>query len=593
MPSLIEELKRRRVFRAVVGYGVIVFTALQIIEPIMHAFHWPDSVLTYAVTALAVGFPAVVVLAWIFDLNAGRIERAAPAPSLRGVRLWLLLAGVGALCAAPGLAWYFFLHAPPSSSAQAREERPRPTAENTQPLTAPSLPPSIAVLPFADMSAAKDQEYFADGLAEELLGLLAKVPGLKVTGRTSSFAFKGKNDDLRAIAQKLGVAHILEGSVRKSGEQLRITTQLVSASDGYELWSETYDRKLTDVFAVQDEIASAVVSALKMKLLPASGEKPRGTDNIEAYNQVLLGRQFRTRGTLEDTARARQAFQRATQLDPDYAAAWAGLSRATFALADKTVSKTEAEAGFAQAKEEAGKAILIGPEVASGYVARGIGRAIRDWNWAGADEDFQRALALEPDNSEALTAYAVYLLQALGRSAEELTLLRRVTELDPLSSTAWSMLGWALLLSGDQRAAQQAIARALELAPSSSAAEHNLASSLILEGRPRDALGVLPRTIGVFALQGAALAQHSLGHRQESTRALEELIAEDAAGAAFQISEVYAWRGENDKAFEWLLRARAQRDTGIGLLKSSAFLRGLHGDPRWNTLLASVNLPVG
>ena len=230
--SLFDELKRRRVFRALVGYGIFAFAVLQIIEPVMHGLHWPDAVLSYVVVALALGFPAVVGLAWIFDVNAGRIERTQPG-ALRGSRAALLLALVGLLAAAPGLIWYFALRRPAAG----------------QPSPAPG--PSIAVLPLVNLSSDKEQEYFSDGLSEELLNLLAKVPGLRVAARTSAFAFKGKNEDVSEIGQKLHVATVLEGSVRKAGDQIRITTQLINAADGFHLWSETYDRKLTDVFALQ------------------------------------------------------------------------------------------------------------------------------------------------------------------------------------------------------------------------------------------------------------------------------------------------------------------------------------------------------
>ena len=248
--SLISELKRRRVFRALIGYGIVAFAVLQIIEPIMHGMHWPDAVLSSVVVALAIGFPIVVGLAWIFDVNEGRIARPPSAASLRGARLALVLVAIGVLAAAPGTFWYFYV---------------RGIQKPARATTAAS----IAVLPFVNLSSDKEQEYFSDGIAEEILNALAQVDGLRVIGRTSSFSMKGKNEDLRSIGQKLDAANLLEGSVRKAGTHVRITAQLIEVAGGSHLWSQQFDRELTDVFAVQDEIARAVVAALKLKLLPA------------------------------------------------------------------------------------------------------------------------------------------------------------------------------------------------------------------------------------------------------------------------------------------------------------------------------------
>ena len=304
--SLFAELKRRRVFRALVGYGLAAFAMLQIIEPVMHGLHWPDEVLSYVVVALAFGFPLVVTLAWIFDVRERRIERSPGSPP--GARLTLVLFGIGALAAAPGLVYYLVLRERPQR-AQVRSE---------------SGVPSIAVLPLVNLSSDREQEYFSDGLSEELLNLLTQVPGLRVAARTSAFAFKGKSEDIGVIAQKLRVAVILEGSVRKAGDQIRVTTQLINAADGFHLWSQTYERKLTDVFALQDEIAQQVVAALRLKLLQAPSTKDRRTANPEAYNQYLLGRRFflrnnrgsgagwetRSRWTVSRDRRARRSSDR-------------------------------------------------------------------------------------------------------------------------------------------------------------------------------------------------------------------------------------------------------------------------------------------
>ena len=328
--SFFAELQRRRVFRVFVGYGVVAFGVLQAIEPIMHALHLPDVVLTYVVVGLGLGFPVAVVLAWAFDVNAGRIERTPVSDrtvsGVKGPRLALVLVGIGALAAAPGIVWYFLLRSHPA--ALSSDVALRAKLDAGPPGSDIRAVPSIAVLPFADMSEAKDQEYFADGLTEELLNVLTQVDGLHVAGRTSSFAFKGKNEDLGSIAQKLHVATLLEGSVRKAGNRLRITTQLISAADGYHLWSQTYDRELKDIFAVQEEIARAVVAALRVKLIAGKSPSTKGhsTDDMEAYRLYLSGKRHWLENNEMTLRTARVELEKAIALDPHYGPAWETLA---------------------------------------------------------------------------------------------------------------------------------------------------------------------------------------------------------------------------------------------------------------------------
>ena len=574
------ELKRRRVFRALVGYGIAAFAVLQVIEPIMHGAHWPEIVLSYVVAALAAGFPIVITLAWAFDVKAGRIERTAPAPAstgLRGVRLALLLVGIGLLAAAPGLVYYFFL----------RSARPAAAPES-------GAGPSIAVLPLVNLSSDKEQEYFSDGLTEELLNLLAKVPGLRVAARTSTFAFKGKNEDVGVIAQKLHVAAILEGSVRKAGDQIRITTQLINVADGYHLWSESYDRKLTDVFAVQDEIAQAVVAALKLKLLQAPTSKNSHTANPEAYNQYLLGRQFFYFGNEDSYRRSVQAYERALALDPGYAPAWAGLATTTYWLANISAESATAMAeSYERALAAAEKAVALGPDIAEGYRTRGTLRTLTKWDWVGARADLERALALSPENADTLTTYALLLLAPFGRLPEAVATFRKATELDPLNPRAWTWLGGALLQSGQLGPAREALNRSLEISPHQSTINrYYLVMAFLLDGQPAAALASSQRSTISFRLAGDALAQHDLGHPGESQQALDKLIVRFGHIAAYQVAQVYAWRGENDRGFEWLQRAYAQRDSALRNLKVDPFLRKLRDDPRYTALLKKMNLPA-
>src|SRR6202171_3158610 len=457
----------------------------------------------------------------------------------------------------------------------------------------PALTPSIAVLPFADLSPQKDQEYFSDGLSEELLNLLAKTPGLRVAARTSAFAFKGKNEDTGAIGQKLHVASILEGSVRKAGDRIRITAQLVSASDGYHLWSETYDRKLTDVFAVQDEIARAVVAALKLRLLHAPTSKERRTASTEAYNQYLLGRQFFRRNNVDGFRRAQLAYEKAVALDPAYAPAWAGLALATFWVADSSESAAALAAGQERAVEAADKAIALGRDLPDGYLARGFVRIPIRWDWEGSRADMEQALALRPGDPDTMVEYATMALRPLNRLQEAIAALRKAAESDPLNARIWSALGNSLAMNGQRVPAREAFNRSLEISPEQSFTPYNLSLTFILDGRPAEALPISQRSTNeVFRLAGAALALHDLGRAQEARQALDHLIARWGHAAAYQIAQNYAWRGEQDRAFEWLERAVKQRDGGLVNVKVDPLLRKLHGDPRYAALLKKMNLPL-
>jgi serine/threonine-protein kinase len=460
--------------------------------------------------------------------------------------------------------------------------------------TAPPMTdrPSIAVLPFTNLSSDKDQEYFSDGLSEELMGLLAKVQQLHVAGHTSSFAFKGKNEDLATIGRKLHVTTVLEGSVRRSGDDLRVSTRLVSVADGYQIWAETYDRKMTDVFVVQDEIASAVVAALKVKLL--AGARPVSSDhrtlNTEAYNDYLLARHFYNLGDALSYRRAVEYYGKATALDPGYAAAYAGLAIAQNLAADFAETGVEETKIRLAALSAADKAISLDPALGEGYAARAYLRFTINWDWAGAHADFRRALSLNPGDSYAWRRYGS-LLGCLGRVPEAITATTKATDLDPLSAPAWNNLGYLFDASGRLSDARKAITRALELNPDYGYAQFNLGVTSILERNPKAAVLAFEHSFESFRQTGMAMAEHELGRASESQRALNVLTAKYSHVAAYQIAEVYAWRGERDMAFTWLNRAYAQRDAGLSFLKFDPLLAKIRDDPRYAAMLDKLNLP--
>ncbi len=447
---------------------------------------------------------------------------------------------------------------------------------------------SVAVLPFVDMSEKKDQEYFSDGLSDELIDLLAQVQDLHVPARTSSFYFKGKQSTIADIAKALGVSHVLEGSVRKAGNTIRVTAQLIRADNGYHLWSKSFDRDFQDIFKVQDEIAAAVVEALKAKLLPAQQvANAHRTSNTEAYNQFLLGKSSVNRGNEEGLRAGLQAFGKAIALDPNYAAAYAGLAHAEFYVGEMTGDPAAMQAAIASAE----RAVALAPDLPDGYVARGFLRSTHSWDWSAAQADFEKALALDPADSTAQGLYGS-LLGRMGRLPQAIAAAKKAIELDPLSGWPWDNLGTYLAASGQLAAAREAISRALELNPEAIPMSYGLGRLDLLEGHSQEAL-TLFRALSFepIRLCGIAMAEHALGQAKGSQQALDELAAKYSQNSAYQIAEVYAWRGEKDRAFEWLQRAYAQHDDGLSDLKIDPLLATLRTDARYAALLKKLGLP--
>ena len=462
--------------------------------------------------------------------------------------------------------------------------------------TAVDPTPSVAVLPFVDLSEARDQRYLSDGLAEEIVAALTRLDGLRVAGRLSAAAFHDPLPDLRKVGADLGVETVLEGSVRRDGDRVRVTAQLVKVADGYHLWSRTFDRGVGDLFAVQDEIAGAVVQALQVKLL--AGRQPSShlhrTANPEAYAQYLLGRQLDREDRIDEARQAVSCFRRALSLDPTYAPAWAALSQSLF-WGYANIDGTAAERKLArdEAIAAAEQAVTLAPELAEGYAARGFLRVSIDWDWIGARSDFERAVALDPGNAEIRQRYARDVLAPTGRLAEARSLAQVATRLDPLSASAWSTLAAVHLAEGELSRARRAANRSLELRPRQDFATTYLALVELVEGRPEGALEAAQRcSQGLFRLQLTAVALHSMGKRAESQAALDQLIARHTEDGPFQIATVFAWRGEPDQAFHWLDRALAVRDGGLMDLRLDPLVRGLTTDPRFKALLGRLHLPA-
>ena len=550
METLVDQLKHRGVFRAAAYYAACAWLVVQVATAVFPFLEFPNWSVRLIIVSVIAGFPVAMLVSWFYRWTPSGLQREIEPSDLAPVVS-------AALPAAP-----------------AREN-------------------AIAVLPFADLSPQKDQEYFADGLAEELLGLLAQLPQLQVIARSSSFSFKGRNLDVRTIAAKLGVASVLEGSVRKSGNRLRVTAQLIRAADEAQLWSQTYERELTDVFDVQDQIANAVVAALKIKLFaepardqPASHRQHRSLRPVPAQRQNVI-----RRGRYDDYQRALAAFQRAVALDPDYGAAWAALALAQSSVADfAATNPAERSSAKLEALATADKAIALAPELADGYAIRAHLRRNQLWDWTGALQDLERALALEPNKTDALHPYALMLI-ILMRYDEAIGAIRTAIAADPLSWMSWMMLGVVFWRVEKIPEAREAFEHALEISPDSSFTRHEFGCLELAEGRTEQALAHFHKSGAAFGEAGIAMAEYTLGHERKSQAALAELESKYAVGFSYQIAQARAWRGERDAAFEWLERAYAQRDAGLTRMRGDPTLAPLRDDPRYAALVRKLNFP--
>jgi len=453
---------------------------------------------------------------------------------------------------------------------------------------------SIAVLPFADVSPAKDQEYFSDGLSEQLIHDLARVSGLKVVGRSSAFQFKGKNEDVREVGRKLGVANVLEGSVRREGNHVRVTAELTKADDGFQLWSQTYDRKINDIFAVQDEIARAATEALQVKLLGSNGQPVPSTlpsANPEAYQAYLQANYFFGQGhSKESLGKALAYADQAIKLDEKYAPAWALRAGVQHRMAG--FSLTDITEGYREARDDAERAIALDPTSASGYLALARTQNDYDWDWDAANTSLTKAAALEPGSADVLRLRS-YLARELGDLDQAIKLNEQAIALDPLRTDFHLGQGYTLYLAGRYDEAQVELKKALDLHSQAAFAHVSLGEIFIAKRKPEQALAEIEKEPSEWArLTGQALVYHALGRDQDSNTALADLIGKYNADSAYQIAQAYAFRGQTDKSFEWLDRAYKQRDGGMTDVKIDPVFKNLRRDPRYVELLKRMRLPI-
>jgi len=597
-PSFFSELKRRNVYKVAVAYAVVSWLLIQAASILFPTFDAPPWVMKVFVAVSVLGFPIALVFSWAFEITPEGLKRESEIEAGKSIthHTGRKLVGITILVAVIATALFVFQLLRPHLTS---------TGGPSAPLNALSEK-SVAVLAFANLSDDKGSEYFSDGISEELLTVLQKIPGLHVAARTSAFSFKGKNATAQEIGQKLGVAHLVEGSVRKAGDVVRIAARLTQANTGEEQWSENYTRNLKDVFAVQTEIAQTIVEQLRGQLTGGAANpttkaeiqaevraaEKGGTKNVEAHESYLQGRFFLNRHSEKETDQARAAFERAVQLDPKFALAWAGLAQTH--VWDCNYATEGGQKGFndhlAAARDAVERAFALEPNLPDALFPRAMIETNFDYNWKGAAETLRKALALAPQDP-ALLMEAGNLASARLESTQALDLFRRAVALDPVNAQARAFLASNLSASGRQEEARAEYARVIELNPSAPNSHAGVGLAYLLEGKFEEAAVAAQKDAADWArLLIVSCARWGQKRVAESDAALAELIAIASETGAYQIAEVYGYRNDKDRAFEWLERARRQRDAGLPGLRPDTLLPNLHDDPRWNAFLRKVGL---
>jgi len=584
MRQFLEEIKRRNVAKVGIVYLIAGWLTMQVVDIMFPALKLPDWMITAVAALIITGLPFALIFAWAFEMtpeglklekHVDRSQSITPqtGQKLNRMAILILIGAVGLL-----LVDKFFL--------QNRAEPPAP-------VTVVGAKPSIAVLPFVNMSDDQANEYFSDGLSEELLNLLAKIPQLHVAGRTSSFKFKGTNEDLRVIGEQLNVDNVLEGSVRKSGPRLRITAQLIDTENGYHLWSETYDRDLTDIFQIQDEIAKNVVGALRVHLL---GEQvtlaTKGTTVTEAYNLFLQGNYFLAHSSADNLQKAIDSFQRAIELDPNFARAYVGLS---FAVAQQVGGWTMSSGGgfaegYARVRAYAERAYALDPESADTLIAMSNAILLADWDFAANARYNERALSIEPANSALLEVRGFDLL-VLGRVEEAEALLAKATEIDPLSVSAYRTLGDVHLVARHLDDAIAAYEHALRLSPESARLHERIARAYLFKNDvdAAEEHAVQEPVAWVRELVEIMILRHQ-GDMTAWSKAVRAYEARYGNANAYQLAEIYADSGDLDATFEWLKVTAEVRDPGGVWGLVMPYFDDARKDPRWPEFKSAFKL---
>ncbi|HET7557749.1 MAG TPA: tetratricopeptide repeat protein [Rhodanobacteraceae bacterium] len=578
MLAFVGELRRRNVFRAGTLYAAAAWLVVQVATQVLPVFDAPNWVQRLIVVAAVIGLPFVLAFAWYYELTPeglkleSEVEREHSIRHLTGKRLDRAIIAVLCVVVVVLLANTFVLH----RDADAISGK------------------SVAVLPLLDESAGGSDRYFSDGLSEELISDLTQINGLKVIGRNSSFQFRGDTSDSRSIGDRLGVATLLEGTVRRDGERVRIVIGLVNAADGRSLWSQTYDRDFKDIFAVQSDISRSVASAMQIELSGAAdgsdGQPPGG--NLQAYNAYLQGKFYGERGTQADERRAIAELERAVRIDPRYAQAYAELSMTWTSMTSVFLGGAEMRQGYQRSREAADAALRLAPNLAAAHVARGSLLYASDFDWAGAEAEYRRALQLTPNDGEAKYRLGT-LLATLGQPAPAIDLTRQALVTDPLHANWYSSLASYLAALGRLDEAEQAIGKAIELQPSSTYYHAALAFVNIQRGEAEAALrAARDEPAGPWRDIAMAMARQIGGDSAAANEALRIVVDQHAGDGAYQIAEIYGVRKQPDQVFQWLDRAHANGDPGVSNVLLDPFLTAYKDDPRFAAFCRKVGLPA-
>ena len=593
--SFFAELKRRNVLRVGTAYVVSSWLIIQVAETIFPLFGFDETPARIVVVVLGIGLVPVLVFAWAFELTPEGLKKEKDVDRSRSItpRTGRTLDRVIMVVLALALGYFAFdkFVLDPQREAELVEQKSAELEKAREAGRAEARvesygDKSIAVLPFMNMSADSDQEYFSDGIAEELLNLLAKLPNLRVISRSSAFSLKGQNLEVPEIADRLNVGHVLEGSVRKAGNRVRITVQLIEARSDTHLWSETYDRELSDIFAIQDEIAATVVDNLKVRLF---GPAPQSSEtDPEVYSLYLEARHLGRLVTAQSMERAVELLKQAVAIDPGYAPAWHNLA-ANYSDQANLGLRPPGE-GFELARESARKALEADPNYAPAYASLGFVALFFDEDLQAAAGHFRKALELDNRDLRAIGGAATFLFM-LRRLDETIALEEYMVERDPLSSSAHSNIASSYMAAGRFDDAVTSLRTAMRLSPDRVYGRSSLAYALLMSGDAQAALEAVAGEQDPGARAAVeAQAHYALGDMDGYRAGLDAAIAALGAEWPSAVAEIYAYAGAADEAFEWLERAEAQDQPGLGSLWSNPGFSRLEADPRWDALMKRLGV---